>query len=100
MGIVKLCSRLPLSILYVISDIAFFVSYYVVRYRRKKVWQNLTNSFPEKSTVELKKIERKFYVNLCDYAVETLKLATISKEELTKRMVYKDDRVLRQYLTK
>jgi len=100
MGIVKFFSRLPLPLLYLLSDLAYFVSYYLVRYRRKKVWQNLKNSFPEKSKHELQKIEKEFYVNLCDYAVEMLKLATISREELTRRMVFKDDRILQHYKAK
>lgn len=85
MFLVRLLSRLPLRILYIISDILFFLGYYVVRYRRKLVSKNLKNSFPETSADELKKIEKKFYRNLCDYAVETLKLLTISREELTRR---------------
>jgi len=52
------------------------------------VWRNLTNAFPEKTEIELKAIEKEFYKNLCDYVAETLKLLTISKEELAKRMVF------------
>src|SRR5688572_16005400 len=88
MFVIQILSRLPFWILYLISDFLFFVSYYVVRYRRKMVWKNLKNSFPEKKTDELRAVEKAFYKNLCDYAVETLKLITLSKEELAKRMVY------------
>lgn len=90
MFFLKLFSYLPFSVLYLISDFLFFVSYHLVRYRRKMVMKNLTNSFPDKSETELKKIEHDFYVNLCDYAVETLKLLTISKEELKERMIFCD----------
>jgi Kdo2-lipid IVA lauroyltransferase/acyltransferase len=76
--------------LYAVSDFLFAVSYYLVRYRRKMVWKNLTNSFPEKTEAELRKIEKQFYRNLCDYAMEMLKLLTISKEELGRRMRYTD----------
>lgn len=68
----------------------FFVSFYLVRYRRKLVFKNLAASFPEKSHDELKRIEKLFYRNLAEYGVETLKLLTISEEELRKRMVFKD----------
>ena len=52
------------------------------------VLKNLRNSFPEKSDEELTQIMRRFYHNLCDYGVETLKLLTISKEELTRRFSF------------
>ncbi len=98
MFFIKLISHLPLSILYLISDFLFVMSFYVVRYRRKMVQKNLRNSFPEKTEAELKIIERKFYVNLCDYAVETLKLLTISSEELKKRMVFKNEEIVLKYI--
>lgn len=88
MWLLKLLSRLPLRILYGFSTFLFFVSYHLVKYRRKLVRKNLRSSFPNKSEVERQQIERQFYRNLCDYAVETLKLLTISKEELAKRMSY------------
>jgi KDO2-lipid IV(A) lauroyltransferase len=87
---VRLLSSLPFWVLYAFSDFLFVVSYYLVRYRRKMVWKNLKNSFPEKSAVELQKIEKQFYRNLCDYALEMLKLLTISREELAERMRYTD----------
>jgi KDO2-lipid IV(A) lauroyltransferase len=100
MFFIRLISRLPFPILYGISDFLFFVSYYLVGYRRKMVWKNLKNSFPEKTEHELRKIEREFYRNLCDYAVETLKLITIRKEELAKRMAFKNPEVVVQHLAK
>jgi KDO2-lipid IV(A) lauroyltransferase len=54
------------------------------------VRKNLVNSFPDKSEKEITKIERDFYRNLCDYGVETLKLITISAQELRKRFNYID----------
>ncbi|MGV8914995.1 MAG: lysophospholipid acyltransferase family protein [Kaistella sp.] len=84
--IILLFSQLPLRILYVLSEFIFFVIYRVVGYRRKVVLENLQNSFPEKTPQELKKIERNFYVNFCDYIVETLKSFTISSTELRVRV--------------
>jgi KDO2-lipid IV(A) lauroyltransferase len=98
MIIAKLLSRLPFWVLYGFSDFLFFLSFYVVRYRRQLVWRNLKNSFPEKSTRELREIEKKFYQNLCDYAVEMLKLLTITKDELEKRVVFKNPETSTQYL--
>jgi len=89
MFFIRLLSRLPLSVLYRLSDLLFIVSFYIVRYRRKLVAKNLKASFPDKTEEERHNIEKLFYKNLCDYAVEMLKLLTISKEELSRRMVFK-----------
>jgi KDO2-lipid IV(A) lauroyltransferase len=52
----------------------------------KVTMQNLRLSFPEKSEEELKMIARKYYRNLCDSILETVKLFSISSYELEKRM--------------
>ncbi len=100
MIILSWISKLPLSLLYYLSDFLFFVGYRLIKYRRAVVWRNLVNSFPEKSIDELRQIEKDFYRNLCDYAIETLKLLTISEEELRRRMVYKNLELVRGYVQK
>lgn len=85
-AILRTISRLPLGVLYVISDVVYVLLYYIIRYRRHIVSRNLATSFPEKSADERKKIERNFYRWLCDYFVETLKLLTISHEEMRSRV--------------
>lgn len=87
-------SLLPLRVLYVISDLLFLLIFYVFRYRRNIVKKNLSESFPEKSSKEKKAIERKFYLFFCDYLVETIKLLTISKKQLKKRMVFKGTEII------
>lgn len=76
------------------------MGYYVFRYRRDVVAQNLANAFPEKSESERASIARQFYKNLCDYPAETLKLITISKEELSRRLVFKNPEALERYFKK
>jgi len=100
MFILRLLSRVPLPLLYLLSDFLFFVSYYLVGYRRNMVKKNLLNSFPEKSQEERNHIEKQFYKDLCDYGVETVKLLTISKEELKRRMVYKNPEIVKQFADK
>lgn len=90
MFFIRLLSRLPLSVLYGLSDFLFIVSFYLFGYRRKLIQRNLTNSFPEKDATSLKAIEKEFFRNLCDYAVESLKLVSISREELTERMAFRN----------
>ena len=81
----KLHAMLPLRVLYILSDILFFPLYYVIRYRRKMVIENMRNSFPEKDDKEILSIERAFYHHFCDYIVETIKLTHISDKEMRMR---------------
>jgi Kdo2-lipid IVA lauroyltransferase/acyltransferase len=97
MFILKFLSRLPFPALYAFSDFLFVVSYHLLGYRIKVVRKNLRNSFPEKSHDELKMIEKQFYKDLCDYGVETLKLLTISKEDLMRRLVYKNPELVKPF---
>lgn len=81
-------SLLPFCVLYLISDGLYYVIYYLVRYRRTVVADNLSGSFPDKNAQELKKIEKRFYRFFCDYFVETVKLLSISRPQMKKRMVF------------
>ena len=88
-GTVYTLSLMPFWMLYGVSDGMFLLVYYLVRYRRKIVRQNLAGSFPEKDVHELRRIERQFYRWLCDYAVETVKLLSISDEKLMQRIEFR-----------
>jgi KDO2-lipid IV(A) lauroyltransferase len=78
-------SLLPLFLLYEIGGLVFFFVYNVFRYRIEVVRQNLSNSFPDMSEKELKRIEREYYRHLVNLFVEGVKLLTLSKESLMKR---------------
>jgi Kdo2-lipid IVA lauroyltransferase/acyltransferase len=97
---IRFISKLPFPALYALSDFLFILTYYLVGYRKKLVRNNLANAFPEKSENELRQIERTFYRNLCDYAVETIKLITISAEELRQRMRYTNPEMVYAYSEK
>ena len=64
----------PYWLLYLKSDIYYFLVYHLFRYRRKVVRENLLHSFPEKDAKDIKAIERRFYSNLCDLFVEAPKM--------------------------
>ena len=90
MFLLRLLSKLSLSTLYGLAALLFFLSFHVFRYRRKTVQKNLQNSFPDKSTRELREIEKLFYRRFSYYTVETLKLLTISREEMISRVSLKN----------
>lgn len=79
---------MPFPVLYALSDMLFPPVYYLVRYRRKVVRRNLTESFPDKSPDEIRKIEKKFYHHMIDTFLETSKLASLSPEEMSRHMKF------------
>ncbi len=81
-----LLSSLPLGLLYVMADVLAWLLGRVVGYRRAVVLENLRKSFPEKTEAERSQIARHFYHNLGDVFVETLKLLTIDRAELARRV--------------
>ncbi|GHA29967.1 lipid A biosynthesis protein [Salinimicrobium marinum] len=70
------------------SDMVFFFVYYVVGYRRKTVKENLELVFPEKSSEERKRIEKKFYRHMVDMFLEMVKSISISDTELKRRFAF------------
>ncbi len=67
----------------------YLIIYYIIRYRRNVVKENLALCFPEKSATERLKITRQFYRNLCDLAIETIKAHNLSPDALQKRVQIK-----------
>lgn len=96
---VWLHALLPLKVLYLLSDILFYLIYYAVKYRQKIVRQNLIDSFPEKSFEEIIQTEKMFYRHFCDYIVETMKLAHISDKEMEKRLIFKNIDLVHQHMS-
>lgn len=82
-------SSMPLWFHYLFSDILSSLLYHVLRYRRKVVRRNLTESFPTYSHRQIWLIERAFYLHFCDILVESIKYFSISRKELKKRMQFK-----------
>ena len=62
--------------------------YHVFKYRKKVVFENLKNSFPEKSDKEIEGIARKFFRNLTDVMIETVKEFSISDKAIKKRFKF------------
>ena len=86
----------PYWLLYLKSDLCCFIVYYVARYRRKVVRQNLLRSFPEKDAKEIKTIEKHFYRNLCDLFVEAPKMLRMGPNGYRKRLVYVNPELIAQ----
>jgi KDO2-lipid IV(A) lauroyltransferase len=90
-------SLLPFPVLYLVSDFTFIVLYYLFPYRKKIVFQNLRNSFPEKTDDEIKTIAKKFYLHFCDLIFESLKIFTAGKQSILKRVELVNTELLQEY---
>ena len=96
LGIWYLLSLLPFWMHYLLSDLLYLLAYKMIGYRKKVVRRNLATSFPEKSKEELLQIEKAFYHFLGDYLAESVKLMSISKKNLKKRLVFKGQHLVNQ----
>ncbi|WP_338870386.1 lysophospholipid acyltransferase family protein [Spirosoma sp. SC4-14] len=94
----RLLSKLPLGILYGLSDFLYFLLLYVVRYRHEVIDENLRVSFPEKSETERKAIAKGFYRNLTDLIVETIKMPDLSPDDLRRRVQFSNANLVKERL--
>lgn len=93
-------SLLPMFILYLLSDLTYFVVYYLIKYRRGVTYNNLKNSFPFKNENEIQAIEKAFYRHFCDIFIESIKILTISKKELHLRFIVRNPELIQKYYDK
>ncbi len=96
----KYFSKLPFFVLYGISDFAYFLIYRVIGYRKKVVFENLRNSFPQKSESEIKQIARDFYKHIADLFIEFLKGYSITKEQVNERIRIVNLDLIKKYTNK
>ena len=90
-------SLLPLKILYLFSDFLYLLAYYIIRYRRKVVRQNLTRSFPNYTLKEIISIEKKFYRFFCDLMIEIIYNVNAPHKKMKQRMTVENVEELTQY---
>jgi len=95
--ICKLIARLPFWFLFILADIFYVLLYYVIRYRRKVVHENLTRSFPEKSTEEIRQITKKYYHHLSDLGIETIKFSHMTEKEINDRIKLNNAEIFEEY---
>lgn len=73
---------------YVLQEIIRFVLRCLIRYRRRLIIRQLTDSFPEKSEREIAKICNDYYDTLAEMVVNTLTLAGMSDAERARRITF------------
>ncbi len=93
-------SYLPFWVLYILSDFLFFILYYVLKYRKKVVDDNLAACFPHKSLAERNLIAKHFFAYLSDLIIESIKMISISADEAKKRFDIINPQLLQNYVNK
>jgi KDO2-lipid IV(A) lauroyltransferase len=81
-------------LLYIVADGVYVLVYYVVRYRRKIVRQNIALALPHLSQKEQLRVEKESYRHMCDMFLEMIKTMTISEKEMDERFVFSNLEVL------
>lgn len=94
--VLRLISILPKPLFYGFSDIAFVLVFYLARYRRKVVQENLRLALPELSEEERRQVEKKFYRHLCDLLLEMVKTMDLTKKEVAERYRIKNIELLKE----
>lgn len=92
--LILIISYLPFKLLYFLSDITYYLLYYVIRYRRKIVRFNLEISKVAKSKNDLVRIEKEFYRHITDVFFEMFKFYGISSEEIKKRFYLENAEII------
>jgi KDO2-lipid IV(A) lauroyltransferase len=65
--VLKPLSYLPMGVLFIFSDITYFLAYYIIGYRRKVVFENLKKAFPKKTLIKSTIIA--LYLNECYFCI-------------------------------
>lgn len=94
--LLKVLSYLPFPVLYALSDVIYLVIFYLVGYRKKVVYKNLNNAFPEKSEQEIDQIARKYYRHFCDLSLETIKMHRLPPNKIGKYIQFRNTEELNE----
>ncbi len=95
----KLLSRLPLRVLYALTDVLYVIIYHIWGFRRPLSLANIRNSFPDKTPVEVEKIAARSYRNACNLIAEVLKGSAIDAADLRKRVQINNLSLLEPWIT-
>ena len=87
----------PFRLLFIFSDLLFYFVYYVTGYRKKVVFTNLRNSFPEFSEEQIRAIGVSFYRHLTDMIIESLKAFSLSEDDVIRRYRFLNPEVVNEF---
>lgn len=88
--LIWIISKSSFRLIYLFSDFLYLILYHVISYRKKLVRKNLALALPEKTFLERKIIEKKYYKHLSDLFLESFKSLNISEVDIKKRYSFKN----------
>jgi KDO2-lipid IV(A) lauroyltransferase len=88
---------IPKRGMYLFADFLYVIAYYLIGYRKKVVYNNLRNSFPEKSPREIHTIAKGFYKHLADVMVENIAILNMSEKQVGKFTQVKNIELIENY---
>ena len=91
-------ARLPLPLLYLLSDLLFLLSYHLFRYQRRLVADNLALAFPDRSPRERAKLARQTYRNALQVLFETIAALHLPRRRLLERVTLDNPAEIERHL--
>lgn len=88
---------LPFPIYYKVSDLLYVLGYHFIGYRKNVIYQNLKNSFPQKSDAEIKQIGKKYYAFMIDLFMESFKQLVMSPQAIQNRFRFINAEILEEF---
>jgi KDO2-lipid IV(A) lauroyltransferase len=86
--LLKILAGLPEGFLYALSRFFYLIVFYLVQYRRKVVYHQLSFAFPHLGETEKKNIIKKFYRHFCELFVEVIMLQCMTKEKIKQKVQF------------
>lgn len=88
-GLCRAVAALPYKVQYYgLQEAVCFVLKYIVRYRRRLIMHQLSESFPERSRAEIRSLCSKYYDTLAEWVVNTITLAGMDDAERARRITF------------
>jgi KDO2-lipid IV(A) lauroyltransferase len=84
--LIGVLSRLPLPLLYSLSDLLFLLLFHVARFQRRLLLDNLGRAFQDKTPAEIHHLAARSYRNALDLLVETIKAWRFDTRDLRHRV--------------
>ncbi len=95
--LLKAVTWFPLWMVYPWGWLMYFFAFRVLRWRRRRVLEDIARAFPDKSAAERFEIARRMYRNLGDGLIEALWGYGASAEEFRRRVVMENPELVRHF---
>jgi KDO2-lipid IV(A) lauroyltransferase len=92
--LIAVLSRLPLRVLYALSDLLYVLLYRIFRFQRGLLIDNLRLAFPTMPETALQKLATRCYRHALDFLVEAIRAWRIDPRSLCRRAVVKNPELM------